>query len=90
LEELVGKISDEPDTDRTGKTISRSDAITPGRIHMIFLLITPQSVARIQPRFLADIVGLVDSEYVTDRLKQASEPEEVIEAIRDGMQVVLD
>jgi tellurite resistance protein TerC len=57
---------------------------------MIFLLITPQSVARIQPRFLADIVGLVDSEYVTDRLKQASEPEEVIEAIRDGMQVVLD
>jgi tellurite resistance protein TerC len=47
-------------------------------------------VARIQPRFLADIVGLVDSEYVTDRLKQASDPEEVIEAIRDGLQVVLD
>jgi len=174
LEELVGKISDESDTDRTGKTISLSDAITPGRIvldvqasnlaeaiekivaavplnelpadgrkivtqvlqreaamttylgnglaiphcrldsidapvlifarseegipvpegndriGMIFLLITPQSVARIQPRFLADIVGLVDSEYVTDRLKQASDPEEVIEAIRDGLQVVLD
>jgi tellurite resistance protein TerC len=174
LEELVGKISDESDTDRTGKTISLADAITPGRIvldvqaanleeaiekivsavpldqlpadgrkiitqvlqreatmttylghglaiphcrldsidapvlifarseegipipasneriHMIFLLITPQSVARIQPRFLADIVGLVDSEYVTDRLKQASDPDEVIEAIRDGLQVVLD
>jgi mannitol/fructose-specific phosphotransferase system IIA component (Ntr-type) len=174
LEELVGKISDESDTDRTGKAISLADANTPGRIvldvqagnlegaiekivstvpldqlpadgrkiitqvlqreatmttylghglaiphcrldsidapvlifarseegipipgsneriHMIFLLITPQSVARIQPRFLADIVGLVDSEYVTDRLKQASEPDEVIEAIRDGLQVVLD
>jgi|694.fasta_scaffold130076_2 tellurite resistance protein TerC len=174
LEELVGKISDESDTDRTGKTISLAEAITPGRvvldvqaaslteaiekivsgvpldqlpadgrkiitqvlqreaamttylghglaiphcrldsidapvlifarseegipvpgsndrIHIIFLLITPQSVARIQPRFLADIVGLVDSEYVTDRLKQATEPEEVIEAIRDGLQVVLD
>ncbi|MBU3665486.1 MAG: TerC/Alx family metal homeostasis membrane protein [Chthoniobacterales bacterium] len=174
LEELVGKISDESDTDRTGKTISLADAVTPGRIvldvqapnleeaiekivtavpldqlpadgrkiitqvlqreaamttylghglaiphcrldsidapvlifarseegipvpgsneriHMVFLLITPQSVARIQPRFLADIVGLVDSEYVTDRLKQASDPEEVIEAIRDGLQVVLD
>jgi len=174
LEELVGKISDESDTDRTGKAISLADAITPGRIvldvqasnlaeaiekivtavplsdlpadgrkivtqvlqreaamttylgnglaiphcrldsidapvlifarseegipvpesndriHMIFLLITPQSVARIQPRFLADIVGLVDSEYVTDRLKEASDPDEVIEAIRDGMQVVLD
>jgi hypothetical protein len=37
-----------------------------------------------------DIYGLVDSEYVTDRLKEASEPDEVIEAIRDGMQVVLD
>jgi len=174
LEELVGKISDESDTDRTGKSISLADAITPGRIvldvqaanlaeaiekivasvplgdlpadgrkivtqvlqreeamttylghglaiphcrldsidapvlifarsedgipvpesndriGMIFLLITPQSVARIQPRFLADIVGLIDSEYVTDRLKQASDPEEVIEAIRDGLQVVLD
>jgi mannitol/fructose-specific phosphotransferase system IIA component (Ntr-type) len=32
LEELVGKISDESDTDRTGKTISLADAITPGRI----------------------------------------------------------
>jgi tellurite resistance protein TerC len=174
LEELVGKISDESDTDRTGTAISLADAITPGRIvldveaanlaeaigriitsvpaedlpsdgrkiitqvlqreatmttymggglaiphcrldsitspvlifarskegipvpdtneriQMIFLLITPQSVARIQPRFLADIVGLVDSEYVTDRLRTASEPGEVIEAIRDGLQVVLD
>jgi tellurite resistance protein TerC len=174
IEELVGKIRDESDTDRTGQAISLADAITPGRvvldlvaanlneavekiisavpldqlpadgrkiitqvlqreatmttylgqglaiphcrldsidapvlifarsaegvpisgsnerIHMIFLLITPQSVARIQPRFLADIVGLVDSEYVTDRLKQAADPVEVIEAIRDGLQVVLD
>ena len=40
--------------------------------------------------YFVDIVGLVDSEYVTDRLKEASEPDEVIEAIRDGMQVVLD
>lgn len=174
LEELVGKIADESDADRTGTVISLAEAITPGRIvldveapnlaeaieriitsvpaedlpsdgrkiitqvlqreatmttymggglaiphcrldsitapvlifarskegipvpdtneriQMIFLLITPQSVARIQPRFLADIVGLVDSEYVTDRLRTASEPEEVIEAIRDGLQVVLD
>ena len=174
LEELVGKIGDESDTDRMGTTFSLADAITPERIvldvkaanlaeaiekiitivpadalpsdgrriitqvlqreatmttymghglaiphcrldsidspvlifarseegipvpegneriQMIFLLITPQSVARIQPRFLADIVGLVDSEYVTDRLKQATDPADVIEAIRDGLQVVLD
>jgi hypothetical protein len=40
--------------------------------------------------YFVDIYGLVDSEYVTDRLKEASDPAEVIEAIRDGMQVVLD
>ena len=44
------------------------------RIHITFLLITPQSVARIQPRFLADIVGLVDSEYMTDRTASSRLP----------------
>lgn len=60
------------------------------RIELIFLLITPERMARIQPRLLADIVGLIESEYVTERLKKAEQPAEVIEAIRDGQQVVLD
>ena len=60
------------------------------RVELIFLLITPEGMARIQPRLLADIVGLIESEYVTERLKKADQPEEVIEAIRDGQQVVLD
>lgn len=59
------------------------------RIELIFLLLTPSRMARIQPRLLADIVGLIESEYVTERLKKATEPEDVIEAIRDGQQVVL-
>ena len=174
LEELVGKIGDEYDTDRAGSIVSLADAVSPGRIvlgieasdlaeavrkiiaavparelpavargivdqilqreatmttylgqglaiphcrlptlekpvlffarsdngialpgsneriELIFMLLTPEKMARIQPRLLADIVGLIESDYVTERLKKATEPEEVIEAIRDGIQVVLD
>jgi tellurite resistance protein TerC len=60
------------------------------RAELIFLLLTPSRMARIQPRMLADIVGLIDSEYVTERLHHAESPEDVIEAIRAGQQVVLD
>lgn len=60
------------------------------RIEMIFLLLTPGRMARIQPRLLADIVGLIESEYVTERLKKATAPEEVIETVRDAQQIVLD
>jgi tellurite resistance protein TerC len=60
------------------------------RAELIFLLLTPGRMARIQPRLLADIVGLVESDYVTERLKTADEPAEVIATIRDGQQVVLD
>jgi len=60
------------------------------RVELIFLLLTPSRMARIQPRLLADIVGIIESEYVTERLRKATEPEEVIEAVRAGQQVVLD
>jgi tellurite resistance protein TerC len=60
------------------------------RATLFFLLLTPSGMARIQPRLLADIAGLMDSEYVTERLREATTPEEVIEAIRAGQQVVLD
>lgn len=60
------------------------------RAELIFLLLTPSRTARIQPRLLADITGLIESEYVTQRLKNAERPEEIIEAISDGQRVVLD
>ena len=60
------------------------------RAELVFLLLTPTRMSRIQPRLLADIVGLIESDYVTERLKEASEPEEIIDAVRDGQQVVLD
>jgi tellurite resistance protein TerC len=60
------------------------------RAELIFLLLTPNGMARVQPRLLADIVGLLDSDYVAERLRKAKAPEEVIEAIRAGQQIVLD
>lgn len=60
------------------------------RIQLIFLLLTPTGSARIQPRLLADIAGLIESDYVVERLRTADTPEAVIEAIRAGQQVALD
>jgi tellurite resistance protein TerC len=60
------------------------------RAELIFLLLTPSGMARIQPRLLADIVGLFESEYVTERLRTAETPEEVIDAIRAGQEVAID
>jgi mannitol/fructose-specific phosphotransferase system IIA component (Ntr-type) len=60
------------------------------RAELIFLLLTPSRMARIQPRLLADITGLIESEYVTQRLKNAERPDEIIEAIRDGQQIAIN
>lgn len=60
------------------------------RVELIFLLLTPTGLARLQPRMLADIVGLMDSDYVVKRLHQAQHSGEVMEAVRSGQQVVLD
>jgi tellurite resistance protein TerC len=60
------------------------------RAHLLFLLLTPTGMPRIQPRMLADIVGLLESEYVTERLQKAQTPAEVIEAVRAGQQIAVD
>ena len=65
-------------------------ASTNERAELIFLLLTPSRMARIQPRLLADIVGLIESEYVADRLREGSTPKEVVETIRAAQQVALD
>jgi tellurite resistance protein TerC len=83
------------DLDRPLLAFARSDEgialdSTNERAELIFLLLTPSRMARIQPRLLADIVGLIESDYVADRLREASTPEEVIETIRAGQLVALD
>ena len=60
------------------------------RAELFFLLLTPTGMARLQPLLLADIVGLLESEYVVERLHKADTPEEIIEAVRAGQQVALD
>lgn len=63
---------------------------TNNRAELIFLLITPRGMARMQPHLLADIIGLKDSDYVMERLRKTNSPEEVMETIRAGQQVILD
>jgi len=68
---------------------ARSDAGIPlpttnERAELLFLLLTPVEMARLQPRLLGDIVRLFQSEYVSERLRDAEHPEAVIEAIRAG------
>jgi len=60
------------------------------RADLIFLLLTPSRMSRIQHQLLASIEGLIKSDYVSDRLRKAATSEEVIEAIRAGQEVGTD
>jgi mannitol/fructose-specific phosphotransferase system IIA component (Ntr-type) len=81
--------------DRPILAFARSDEGVPletsnERAELIFLLLTPSGMPRIQTRLLADIGGLFHSEYVTERLRKTQTPEAVIEAIRAGQEVAVD
>jgi CBS domain containing-hemolysin-like protein len=52
------------------------------KAHLIFILMTPAGLPRIQVRLLARICGLVSSDYVGERLRRADSPAAVVEAIR--------
>jgi nitrogen PTS system EIIA component len=54
------------------------------RASVLFLLLTPGAVPRLQTRMLARIANLRESSYVWDRLLQASSRAEAFEAIRSG------
>jgi len=57
----------------------------PGReekIHLLFILLTPAGQAR--------IAGILDSDFVDNRLREATSVNEIIEAIRTGEQTALD
>jgi CBS domain containing-hemolysin-like protein/mannitol/fructose-specific phosphotransferase system IIA component len=73
--------------DRPVILFARSDAGIPikgreDKAHLIFVLLTPSGAPRVQVRVLARICGLVDSEYVVERLKRAETHAAVVEAIR--------
>jgi tellurite resistance protein TerC len=66
---------------------ARSDAGIPikgreDKAHFLFILLTPSGSPRVQVRVLARICGLIDSEYVVERLRKAETHAAVVEAIR--------
>src|SRR5262245_13306428 len=52
------------------------------RAHLLFILLTPVRDPRVQLRLLARVAGLLDSEYVVDRLREAESPAQVLEVLR--------
>jgi CBS domain containing-hemolysin-like protein len=54
------------------------------RAHLLFILITPGRDPRVQLRLLARVAGLLDSEYVVERLQQADSAEQVVEVLREA------
>jgi len=50
--------------------------------HLLFIMVTPGRDPRIQLRLLARVAGLLDSEYVVDRLREAETAEQVVEVLR--------
>lgn len=59
------------------------------RAHLLFILVTPSGAPRDQVRLLARIVGLMDSDYVAERLRAAEAPEVVLETIRAADPIAL-
>jgi tellurite resistance protein TerC len=55
---------------------------------LFFLALCPMEMPNLEARLLASITRLIDSEYILHRLHQAQTPEEVIETIRTGEQVL--
>ena len=65
----------------------RSDAGIPikgrdDKAHLVFVLLTPSGSPRAQVRLLARICGLIGSDYVVERLREAQTHGAVVEAIR--------
>jgi CBS domain containing-hemolysin-like protein len=54
------------------------------RAHLLFILITPGRDPRVQLRMLARVAGLLDSEYVVERLREADSAAQVVEVLREA------
>jgi CBS domain containing-hemolysin-like protein len=62
----------------------------PERIHLMFILLTPAGLPRIHQRLQARIAGILDSDFVDARLREAETIPEILEAIKAGEQTSLD
>ena len=57
---------------------------------LVFMLLTPSQLPKIQVRLLARIAALRESDYVWDRLMNATTPAEIVEAIRGGDELTVN
>ncbi len=59
------------------------------KAHLIFLILTPAENPRIQARLLARIGGLMESEFVVERLEEAQSAKDILDVIKAGDPVSL-
>jgi mannitol/fructose-specific phosphotransferase system IIA component (Ntr-type)/CBS domain-containing protein len=60
------------------------------RAHLLFIMVTPAGEPRVQLRLLARIAGLLDSDYVVERLREAESQAQVVEVLRAADPGALD
>ena len=60
------------------------------RAHLLFIMVTPARDPRVQLRLLARIAGLLDSDYVVERLREAESQAQVVEVLRAADPGALD
>ncbi len=60
------------------------------KVHLLFILLTPAGLPRIHQRLQARIAGILDSDFVDSRLREAATAGEVLEAIKTGEATALD
>jgi mannitol/fructose-specific phosphotransferase system IIA component (Ntr-type) len=56
----------------------------------LFIMVTPARDPRVQLRLLARIAGLLDSDYVVERLREAESQAQVVEVLRAADPGALD
>ena len=59
------------------------------KAHLFFIILTPAENPRIQARLLARIGGLMESEFVVERLEESESPKDILDGIKAGDPVSL-
>ena len=67
---------------RSDKGIPVTGSVDKARL--LFILLSPVGTPKVQARLLTRIGGLMDSEYVEERLTEAKSPQAILEAIKAG------
>lgn len=55
-----------------------------GRLHLFFLILSPEEAPRAHVQILARVAGIAESAYVRERLLEAESPREILDIIRSS------